>query len=192
MQLAKPDPTHFLIPQDYLSTVLNSAETKMRTRSVLNIAGRIVAALVTLFMVAACAAQPQVVDHTFSYSTLRDDQDGEVLDYRYGDSNLPVRAPEWRVKQGNVSQGTNVTGRMKRGDFLYVKWRNKGTGKIYEDTVDLRNRLPADIEGHRVHFMIRGSQLYVYLISPHDRPPSIPPDGPSMYSDRLVKRIYPD
>lgn len=81
---------------------------------------------------------------------------------------------------------------MLRGDSLYVKWRVKSSGRVYEDTVDLRNRLPRDIKDHRIYFVIKGEQLYVYLISPQRRPSDVPPNGPGMYRHRIVKTIYPD
>jgi len=31
-------------------------------------------------------------------------------------------------------------------------------------------------------FIVRGKELYVYLISPNRRPPNVPPNGPSAYS----------
>jgi len=81
---------------------------------------------------------------------------------------------------------------MLRGDFLYVKWRNKGTGQVYEDNVDLRQRLPANIVDHRIHFIIKGSKLYVYLISMKERRTSdVTPTGPEMYDHLKNIRIYP-
>ncbi len=81
---------------------------------------------------------------------------------------------------------------MLRGDVLYVKWRNKASGQIYEDTVDLRRRLPANITDQRIHFMVKGPQLYVYLISARPRPPNTTADGPRMYRDLESTLIYPD
>jgi len=81
---------------------------------------------------------------------------------------------------------------MLRGDFLYVKWRIKSTGQVYEDTVDLRRRLPADITDHRIHFIVKGPQLYVYLITPERRPPDMPPNGPRPYQYLKTITIYPD
>ena len=75
---------------------------------------------------------------------------------------------------------------------MYVKWRIKSTGQIHEDTVDLRSRLPRDIKDHRIYFVIKGEQLYVYLISPQRRAADLPPNGPEMYQHRVVKTIYPD
>lgn len=149
--------------------------------------------LATAFALNAFAADPAVVDHAFSFNTRYDDQDAEVLDYRYGMSKLPVKAPEQAVREGKPLLSTNVHGPMLRGDLLYVKWRNKSSGQIYEDTVDLRQRLPANIIDHRIHFIIKGAQLYVYLISMKERhPPDIPSTGPEMYDHLKVIEIYPD
>lgn len=152
----------------------------------------ILAILAMLVLLGACATGSNVVNHAFGFNTSEDAQDGEVLDYRYGDSKLPVRAPESSVREGKPSVFNNVNGPMLKGDFLYVKWRNKASGQVYEDTVDLRQRLPANIEDHRIHFTVRGSQLYVYLISPERRPSNMAPNGPSKYNYRKVFTIYPD
>ncbi|HYK15509.1 MAG TPA: hypothetical protein VEW70_16110 [Burkholderiales bacterium] len=145
-----------------------------------------------MLVLLGCATNPAVVDHAFSFDVRYDGQDAEVLDYRYGASNMPVRAPESAVREGKPVYQTNVNGPMLRGDSLYVKWRDKATGQIYEDTVDLRHRLPANITDQRIHFLIKGAQLYVYLISAKSRPPNMPVDGPRMYRDLENTLIYPD
>ena len=81
---------------------------------------------------------------------------------------------------------------MRVGGSLFVKWRIKSTGAVHEDTVDLRPRLPPDITDHRVHFIVRGSRLHVYLISPRHRPPDMPPIGPRAYRYLKATVIYPD
>ena len=118
--------------------------------------------LLAVFSLAACATGPEVVDHAFGFDMRRDNQENvEILNYRYGDSKLPVRANEERVKAGDTFGFQGVHGPMLRGSSLYVKWRIKTKGEVYEDTVDLRKRLPADITDCRIHFIIHGSQLYV-------------------------------
>jgi hypothetical protein len=67
---------------------------------------------------------------------------------------------------------------MLRGDFLYVKWRIDSTGQVYEDTVDLKSRLPRDITNHEIYFIVKGTQLVVYLITPERRLPDMEPNGP--------------
>jgi len=133
------------------------------------------------------------VDHSFSFDAITDSPDAELLDYRYGDSKQrPTRNPEYLRQEGRSIQRGGISGEMLRGDFLYVKWRIKSTGQVYEDTVDLRRRLPADITDHRIHFIVKGPQLYVYLITPERRPPDMPPNGPRPYQYLKTITIYPD
>lgn len=150
-------------------------------------------AAVALIVFAACATHPNVVNHAFGFDARKDGQDAEVLDYRYGDSKLPVSPPAWAVKAGKTFPFENIHGPMQKGDFLYVKWRTTTTGQIHEETVDLRHRLPADIAGHTIYFMIHGAQLYVYLISPENvaRVADQPTHGPRSYHDRKIITIYP-
>jgi hypothetical protein len=149
--------------------------------------------VVWVFALAACAGDPAVVAHGFSFDMRQDGQDAEVVDYRYGDSKLPmVRNPEYLLNAGKSLQSTNITGEMRRGDFLYVKWRINSTGQVHEDNVDLRQRLPADIKDHRIYFMVRGAQLYVYLISPEPRSPEMQTNGPRVYKYLKTITIYPD
>ena len=147
---------------------------------------------IALLTLGACAAGPTVVDHAFSFDTRYDAQDAEVLDYRYGASRQPVQAPASAVRDGTPLYQTNVHGPMLRGESLYVKWRDQSTGQVYEDTVDLTRRLPADLTGKRIHFTIKGKQLYVFLISPRPSQSSQPPNGPRMYRDLETTLIYPD
>lgn len=78
------------------------------------------------------------------------------------------------------------------GDSLYVKWRIKATGEVLQETVDLRHRLPRDIEDHRIYFVVRERKLFVYLISPERLPPGSPPNELRIFRERKVKVIYPD
>jgi hypothetical protein len=143
---------------------------------------------------AACASGPKLVDHAFEFDAVHDSPDIEVLNYQYGNSKHPgARPPAWALRQeGYVAGGTGINGPMLLGDTLYVKWRIKATGAVYEDTVDLRTRLPRDITGHTIHFVVKGPQLYVYLISPKKRAASDPQGPLRMYSDLVVYTIYPD
>ncbi len=134
-----------------------------------------------------------MVDHSFSFNTIKDSPDAEVLDYQYGSSRqFGTHANKEKVQLGQVFLQWNTTGVMPRGEFLYVKWRMKQSGEVYEDTVDLRARLPADMTDHRIHFVIKGSQLYVYVISPEKLPGSSPPGPLRTYRDLKQLQIYPD
>ncbi len=87
--------------------------------------------------VAACTTSGQVVDHAFGFDLRYDDQDAVVLDYRYGNTKLPVGPTKEQLEAGQTFYFQSVQGPMLRGDFLYVKWRVRSTGREYEDTVDL-------------------------------------------------------
>lgn len=157
----------------------------------------------------ACATGPRLTDHAFSFDARRDSPNAEVLNYRYGDSNLPgTRIPLALLREGGASGGTGINGPMPRGDSLYVKWRIKATGVVYEDTVDLKSRLPEDITRHHIYFIIKGPQLYVYLISPEKLNPNPCPSREELrrlgasglpddrvfakYCNLKISAIYPD
>lgn len=83
---------------------------------------------------------------------------------------------------------------MPVGEFLYVKWRVRATGQVYEERVSLRNRLPVDMKDHGLTFVIEGPQLYVYLITPKlkNTPYGTPPLNKSWYSKSYVTyEIFP-
>lgn len=149
--------------------------------------------LATAYVVGACAAGPEVVDHSFQFDATRDSPGIIVLDYRYGDSKIPgARSDEDYIRAGKPLQGTNITGAMRRGDSLWVKWKVLADDKIYEDTVDLKSRLPRSIAEHIIYFKVEGPQMYVYLISPERRKNEEPPIGPRKYRHLRVTMVYPD
>ncbi len=115
----------------------------------------------------ACTSGPRVVDHAFSFDARWDSPGIEVLNYQYGSSNMPGThiAPEL-LRTGQPSGGMGINGPMPIGDTLYVKWRIKATGEVFEESVDLKRRLPWDITDHRIYFIVGGPQLYVYLVGP--------------------------
>jgi hypothetical protein len=138
-----------------------------------------VAAFAVLVLLTACAST--LVRHAFSFEA-NEEPGIEILDYRYGESHQPGARPDPSV--GWVRQGANIIGEMRRPDALYVRWRDKTSGKVYEDTVDLARLLPRDITDHRIHFTVRGTLLFVYLITPQRRSPSDHSVGPPEYRYR--------
>lgn len=123
--------------------------------------------LVLILLLTACATQPRVVRHGFEFDVRWDSPDIELLDYYYGTSNHPgARNSDEARRTGRCIQAAGVHGDMTVGDSFFAKWRVKSTGEVYQDTVDLRKRLPADIVDHTIRFVIEGAQLYIYLISP--------------------------
>jgi hypothetical protein len=110
-----------------------------------------------------------VVDHSFEFHASTDSPGIQVLAYSYGDSlntyGGRLRATEEDTKNGTVSQGTNINGPIKVGRYLYVKWRIKKTGEVFEDTVDLQKQWPRSMKNQRIYFIIEDHQLFVYLIN---------------------------
>lgn len=128
------------------------------------------AATLLLLVITACAGVSQTVSghafHSFSFDASRQSQGIEILFYRYGSANdFGLRTTQRDAVQGKSNQGVAITGDMPVGNELYFKWRNKTTGQIYEDTVDLKSRLPSSMYKQELHPIIEGSQLYVYLVS---------------------------
>lgn len=137
--------------------------------------------------------------HSFSFDTRHDSSDTEVLDYEYGTGRqFGTHANQEMVAMGTDFSQWSTTGHMPRGDFLYVKWRVMNRKRppeyadIYEDRVDLRSRLPFNLTGYRVHFVIKGPQLYVYLISPELKSASEPAGPVREYAAHKQVQIYPD
>ena len=121
---------------------------------------------------AACTTGQPAYFHSFSFSARSDapsynHPEVEIIDYAYGDSHQSFTRPSKEDREMSpFFYDGNVTGMMPRGEYLYVKWRVKATGEVYEDKVDLTHRLPADMTNYGLHFAIYGSQLYVYLFPP--------------------------
>lgn len=140
--------------------------------------------------------------HSFGFDTLLDSPDVEVMDYQYSNSrHNGIRPERERVAMGQTFVGTGIFGSILRGDFLYVKWRVKKPGSPfgaeeylgpYEDRVDLKSRLPADITNLRIHFIIQGEQLYVYLIWPYDPEHEYPVNKKNLFDRVKYLQIYPD
>lgn len=144
-----------------------------------------------------------VVFHTFEFSAYQDSPDIEVLDYQYGDQRTTGFAPEReRVRLGQAHKSNHIAGFIPRGDTLYVKWRIKETGEILEDTVDLRHRLPDNLDHLAIHFVCHGRQLYVFVRWPWDKQPWTRepnrdefkpiPGGVKRYEGHKIQQIYPD
>lgn len=150
-----------------------------------------VALLVALAAV-GCAAT-QLVEHGFGFDARWDSPGIEVLDFRYGrSSNLATMARPPGNADPTVAQASSTYGLMPRPDRLFVRWRVRATGETVEDTVDLDRRLPADIKTRRVHFVVKGPQLCVYLVSKDVLPKDAPPSPMRLYPRQTVSIIYPD
>lgn len=123
--------------------------------------------LVIAMLLVACASGPQLVWHKFAFDGWSDGWVNQIdlLEYSYGDQYKMVQ-DKLRAGQERLGYTTNINGPMPVGEFLYVKWRVKGATEVLEEKVDLRDKLPRDMSGHGLTFVIEGKQLYVYLITP--------------------------
>ena len=110
----------------------------------------------------------KVVNHGFEFDVVSDSPDIEVLNYEYS-TKKPRRDQLLGIGGNRVAQQTGIYGGFPVGDFIYMKWRVRSTGGIFEDRVDLRGRLPRDITDHKIYCVIDGKQLYVLLIDAEAR-----------------------
>jgi hypothetical protein len=83
-------------------------------------------------------------------------------------------------------------GPMLRGDFLWVKWKVLAEDRTCEDTVDLKSRLPRNIEGDVIYFKVDGARLYVYLVLPGRLTGGQTSSGRAKYRYRKALTLYPD
>lgn len=134
--------------------------------SLLNCWRRIASLLFLAAALSACATGPRLVAHAFTFDGWNDGWANtiDLLEFQYGDQYKMVQ----RVSRDGSGLGYRfgVNGEMPIGDFLKVKWRIKQSGQVIEDRVDLRGRLPNDMQGQTVTFLIEGLQLYVFLVTP--------------------------
>ena len=152
--------------------------------------------LALLSILTACAmGGPRVYRINLSCNFFLSNPDMEVLDYQFGDSNQTMTQMAGFMKDGDIAErqmGAGVF--IPKPEYVYVKWRNMQTGKVFEDRADLRGRLPDGIDDYGITFFVKGPQLYVYLISPHyDRRPADWPKGPMKKSSHLKQwELYPN
>ncbi len=142
--------------------------------------------LFSFLFIALTACASDLANHSFSFDVISDSTNVQVIDYRYGDSQISATRADKSRPWPRGYGGTNVNGDFLRGDSLYVKWKIESTGKVYEDSVDLKRLLPRDITKHRIHFIVKDTQLFVYLITPELRSPDTEPNGPRAYDFRKV------
>jgi hypothetical protein len=152
--------------------VLQRAMTSSRTLAVPLL--RLLTLAYLLASISACAAggSARLYFQSFVFDASSDARrygqpEIDVLDYAYGDSHQfgTFRSSNSKELGEAISQGS-VAGYLPRADFIWFKWRVKASGQVYEDRVDLRKRLPADLANYGIHVLIEGEQLYVYAFPP--------------------------
>lgn len=172
----------------------------------MKIAFKIILLGICLITLNACTGRNAMIGndriyHIFSFNTWefngRGEQDTiEILDFLYGSPNgYAARYFKERGEARGCPQSTNETVNMPRKDLqiLYVKWKDKPTGKIQEVTLDLKKKLPKDFgENHEVFFSFKKDQLYVYVITPDRRTADEPRNGPKASNYLKTITIYPE
>ncbi len=103
------------------------------------------------------------VNHGFEFDAISDSPGVEIMDYEYS-TRKPSKEAYARIGGNGIAQQTGISGGFPRGDFVYMKWRVRSTGEIFEDRVDLRSRIPGNIKEKTIYCVIEGGQLYVLLI----------------------------
>lgn len=144
-----------------------------------------------------CAIGPRQVFHSFDFDGWNDgwysgpQSNVQLQEYSYGDQYHMVRD---KVKPGQdrVPPRTSVSGPMPVGEFLYVRWLLKDSGEMVEHRVDLRGRLPRDMNNKRVTFVIEGKALFVYLVTDKGKAYGTPPVTKTWRSNLYdTYEIYP-
>ncbi|WP_292782673.1 hypothetical protein [Methylophilus sp. UBA6697] len=135
-----------------------------------------------------------LVDQAFSFGDSGENQDIEILKVYYGIPGCPPNYDSEKLLfNGKPLQVTNIVGGpARRAWILTVEWRVKNTNTEYKESVDLKSRLPKDMTNHKIHFWIKGSQLFVFLITPEKRPKNTPPNGPRMTQHLKTITVFPD
>lgn len=106
-----------------------------------------------------CASGGGLIPHAIEFDARTESPGVEILAYRFGESRqLSARSDGGR-------QYVHIYGPMPRPSDIYVKWRIKESGAVFEETASLAHLSAASITDHTIHFIVSGPKLYVYLVS---------------------------
>jgi len=127
----------------------------------------------------------------FGFDLRYNDQHSAVLDYRLlGENSVISMAQKVLVDQGHKFYFEGIAYQFERPTSLYVKWKNDQTGSTFEDTVDLRQVLPRNLEDTNLYFIVHGAQLFVYLALKEKYVQGSPRVGGD-YAARTNIQLYP-
>lgn len=94
-----------------------------------------------------------------------------VMDYQYSaNGKVFVQWDRALRDRGEYSGGIGRYGWYPIPDKLYVKWKLSATNEVFEETVDLQSRLPFQMEGKQIYFLVWDKELHVYLATGPYRP----------------------
>ena len=120
----------------------------------------------------------------------------EVLNYQYGSVRTTgLHADAGYLATGHIPQGESSFGMFPIGDRLYVKWKDLADNKVYEEDIDLKGRLPTDMNQKILHFSIKGPQLFINVIDGLEKKNLHGPNAPDcpveQFSMFKCATIYP-
>lgn len=87
-----------------------------------------------------------------------------VIDYQYSSNDKVFERWSPSLKaEGRNSGGGGYYGYRPVVEKLYVKWQLLETGEVFEDTADLRGKLPKSMERKILYFVVWDKQLNIYI-----------------------------
>ncbi len=110
----------------------------------------------------------KVVNHGFEFDVRKDSPGIDILDYEYS-TRKPSKEAYLGIGGSSIAQWNGIYGGFPVGDFIYMKWRIRSTGEIFEDRVNLRGRLPSDMTDQQIYCVIDAEILYIFIISSETR-----------------------
>ena len=145
-----------------------------------------------LLMSAGLAQAGSEISYGFEFDLTKDSQHAAILSYKYsaGSRVLISRKPSDFADFKGL-YGESMRAPMPRGTSLQVKWKDTKTNEVFEDTVNLGNRLPKDMSEKIISLMIFGPQLYIFVTSDEPHVPGAPIIGPSIKKRKTTIQIYP-
>jgi hypothetical protein len=132
--------------------------------------GRALLLMTLVICLSACATGGPVYSQGFRFEA---NTTAQILDYAYGNNGAPLmlgtsNADHELMKEGRTHSVTpvNMDGYFGRREYLYVKWRDNASGQVFEEKVDLRDKIPRAPENYSLNFEVWGKNLWVYLFPP--------------------------
>jgi hypothetical protein len=141
----------------------------------------------------ACAVTTVPEWHSFEFDAVFEMNDIEIVDFRYGNGPaFPIRTRCMPVseREDKCLQGTSANLLTEIGETLWVKWKIKSSGLVFEDTIEIKKLLPKSINGMTIFFIIRDKQLSLYLNTFQPRPP-VWPVYPGVRKSGKIYQLYP-
>lgn len=87
-----------------------------------------------------------------------------VIDYQYSANGKVFEQWSESLKAEGRNPGEGgYYGYRPVVEKLYVKWKLLATGEVFEETADLREKLPQSMEQKKLHFIVWDKTLHIYI-----------------------------